>query len=66
MKRFVHFSLDLGTHTCSECGKTFKPYRAKLFGKLAVVCSAECQRGRKTRLQRQRRIATKPHIASNG
>jgi hypothetical protein len=41
---------------CSECGKEFYPYRRRIFGRDQVTCaSAECQRKRKSRRQRERR-----------
>ncbi len=51
---------------CTECGKEFNPWRERPFGLDAATCgSAECQRKRKTRLQRERRAeARKLHDAS--
>lgn len=41
---------------CTECGKKFHPHRQRIFEHDAVTCAAaECQRKRKTRLQRERR-----------
>jgi hypothetical protein len=41
---------------CSECGKQFNPHRDRIFDKEASTCGKpECQRKRKTRLQRERR-----------
>lgn len=45
-----------GKFTCSECGKEFYPHRERIFEHDAVTCAKpECQRKRKTRLQRERR-----------
>lgn len=41
---------------CTECGKEFYPHRERIFDKESQTCgSPECQRKRKTRLQRERR-----------
>jgi hypothetical protein len=41
---------------CSECGETFFAYRARLFDGEQLTCGkVDCQRKRKTRLQRERR-----------
>ena len=41
---------------CSECGKEFHPYRARMFDAEQITCAKpECRRKRKTRLQRERR-----------
>jgi len=51
---------------CTECGKEFNPWRERPFGLDAATCgSAECQRKRKTRLQKERRAAAlERHLAS--
>jgi hypothetical protein len=46
--------------TCTECGKHFPPHRERIFDHKAVTCAKpECQRKRKTRLQRERREAAR-------
>ena len=56
--------------TCSECGKEFHPHRVRIFDHDAATCAKpECQRKRKTRLQRERRdlkrsAANRAHIES--
>jgi len=41
---------------CLECGGKFHPHRERMFEHEQVTCGqAECQRARKTRLQRDRR-----------
>ena len=52
--------------TCSECGKTVYPHRELIYDKRPETCGADdCQRARKTRLQRERRMkqrrSTLPH-----
>jgi hypothetical protein len=50
---------------CTECGKEFSPWRERPYGLDAVTCgSVDCQRKRKTRLQRERRL--KQHPAGSG
>lgn len=51
-----------GPFFCSECKKQFRPHREMaIFDKNPATCgSAECQRKRKTRLQRERR--EKDHV----
>lgn len=56
---------------CSECGRGFMPHRDKPYGKDAETCGdPECQRARKTRLQRDRRLkqrrSTLPQCADRG
>jgi hypothetical protein len=46
---------------CTECGKEFNPWRERPYGLNAVTCgSDECQRKRKTRLQKERRLKQHP------
>ena len=41
---------------CSECGKEFYPYRRRMYKIEQFTCaSRDCQRKRKSRLQKQRR-----------
>lgn len=47
--------------TCSECGKHFHPWRARMFENYQTTCAnPDCQRARKTRLQRERRAKQRP------
>lgn len=42
--------------TCEECGKEFIPWRDRIFDRENHTCgSDDCQRKRKTRLQKKRR-----------
>ena len=48
--------------TCSECGKPFYPWRRRMFENEQTTCAKpECQRKRKTRLQKNvgRKFATR-------
>lgn len=43
--------------TCSECGREFYPWRERMFEHKQATCgNPDCQRDRKTRLQRERRM----------
>jgi hypothetical protein len=47
--------------TCSECGKDFHPWRERMFEHYQTTCgNPDCQRARKTRLQRERRMKQRP------
>lgn len=47
--------------TCSECNEKFRPYRRRMFEGEQLTCAKpECQRKRKTRLQRERREKQHP------
>ena len=55
-----------GLFTCSECDKRFYPHRERIFEHEAVTCgSPECQRKRKTRLQRERRLKQRKPISAD-
>jgi hypothetical protein len=44
------------TVKCSECGRETEPHRGIMFDKASATCAQpECQRARKSRLQRERR-----------
>jgi hypothetical protein len=43
--------------TCTECGRNFHPWRDRMFGHEQTTCGEpDCQRARKSRLQRERRL----------
>jgi hypothetical protein len=64
MQRWGARPAEHGDQVCSECTRRFIAYRDRIFDKQPAVCSAECQKARKTRLQRERRHAKRHHIAS--
>lgn len=54
---------DLGRPLCEECKKPFRVHRESPFGKDVHTCgSPECQRKRKTRLQREKRSLRRHHM----
>lgn len=53
------YDVEDGDHLCTECGAAFGASRRRFFGREVRVCSTECQRARKTRLQKERRAAQK-------